>query len=162
MNKENFEIAKRLREARIIAGYKSAKAFSQEYCIPYITYSQHENGKRGINSATLLSYAKYLSVSAAWLLSGKDINDISSQPTHHDKSIIDTDELLGIYEQALKISNLMKVAISPKICLQISIAVYNEMIQNQNSGYGIFKLISESLIQAEKTAEKKYYDKKAG
>ena len=164
MNICNSEIATRLKEARIKAGHKSARSFAQRHNISYITYSQHENGKRGINSETLMSYAKHLSVSAAWLLSGDNINDIPNQKEYSQKCLINKNELLEIYDQVFKISNVMGISIGERICFETSISVYNKIIEQQDSGFGVFKLISDALISASDTnkSENELLNKKAG
>ena len=42
------ETAKRLMEARVAAGYATAKEFADKNNIPQPTYSLHESGKRGL------------------------------------------------------------------------------------------------------------------
>lgn len=66
----NREIGNRLRAARIAAGFRTAKSFSDRLGIPQPTYSTQETGKRGLTRENLLLYADKLNVSLAWLMTG--------------------------------------------------------------------------------------------
>lgn len=68
-------ICERLKKTRISAGYRSARAFAIAHNVPYITYSQHEVGKRKTNPETIIKYAEYLNIDPAWLLTGKAYNE---------------------------------------------------------------------------------------
>lgn len=73
------EIAQRLMQARIAAGFKTAKDFAVAHGIPQATYALHEGGKRGLSRKfsdsdpreTLEVYAEKLGVRAAWLKFGE-------------------------------------------------------------------------------------------
>lgn len=67
---DQVEIGRRLREARVAAGFKSAKAAAASLGVPYPTYSQHENGTRGIVREAEL-YARRYRVTLDWLMRGK-------------------------------------------------------------------------------------------
>lgn len=67
---DQVEIGRRLKEARIAAGFRSAKAAATSLGVPYPTYSQHENGTRGIQREADL-YARRYHVSLDWLMRGK-------------------------------------------------------------------------------------------
>lgn len=60
--------AARLREARIKAGYDSAKAAAEALGVPVATYIQHENGGRGIPPGKASRYAKFFRTSPEWIL----------------------------------------------------------------------------------------------
>ncbi|ATU91422.1 S24 family peptidase [Phyllobacterium zundukense] len=64
------EAAKRLEQARIARGFKSAKDATTFFGWNYDTYAQHENGTRGIVRAAD-RYAKAYRVSQGWLLTGE-------------------------------------------------------------------------------------------
>lgn len=68
------QIAKRLREARLKAGFKSLKDFTVLNSIPLSTYSQHETGKRAINAELILIYSELLDINPDWLLTGNNQN----------------------------------------------------------------------------------------
>ncbi len=57
----------RLKQARIAAGYKSARAAALRFHWPEVTYAKHENGERGIGRAAR-KYARSFKVDEAWLL----------------------------------------------------------------------------------------------
>lgn len=64
------EQAARLRKARLMRGFKSAKAAAARYGFVYATYSQHERGHVGLTRAAE-DYARAFKVSEAWLLTGE-------------------------------------------------------------------------------------------
>ena len=64
------EPAKRLEQARERRGFKTAAAACAFFNWNYATYTQHENGTRGIVRVAA-KYAKALRVSEAWLLTGE-------------------------------------------------------------------------------------------
>lgn len=64
------DYAKRLEQARIERGFKSARAAAEYFGWTYDTYAQHENGTRGITRAAD-KYAKAFRVSKGWLLTGE-------------------------------------------------------------------------------------------
>ncbi len=66
------QIGNRLRKARKLRGYKSARAFAIEQQIPESTYSQHETGKRSLSPETVLRYCECLRVEPGWLLTGRE------------------------------------------------------------------------------------------
>lgn len=61
-------IGRRLREARLAAGYRTAREFSDEHDYPQASYIQHELGTRSQHKM-LQQYADDLGVSVAWLTS---------------------------------------------------------------------------------------------
>jgi SOS-response transcriptional repressor LexA len=61
----------RLKQARVAAGYRTAKEFSDRFKIAQATYSTHESGARGIRLETAQYYAKLLNANTAWLLTGE-------------------------------------------------------------------------------------------
>lgn len=65
------EIAKRLKQARTEAGYKTAKSFVEKFGISQSTYSLHETGKRSIGSQAAIYYCNLLGIDIDWLLTGK-------------------------------------------------------------------------------------------
>ncbi len=65
------EVGQRLKEARKRAGFRTAKEAAESLGVAYPTYSQHENGTRGILREAEL-YARRFKVSLDWLLRGKE------------------------------------------------------------------------------------------
>lgn len=70
MNDIRPEPAQRLEQARIARGFKTARQATDFFGWPYVTYTQHESGQRGIVRAAD-QYAKAYRVSPAWLLTGE-------------------------------------------------------------------------------------------
>lgn len=61
----------RLEAARVAAGYRTAKEFSDTHGIPQATYNLHESGRRGLKLEVAVKYATILGCDAAWLLTGE-------------------------------------------------------------------------------------------
>ncbi|WP_113946213.1 LexA family transcriptional regulator [Pseudochrobactrum asaccharolyticum] len=59
---------KRLRQARLNAGFKSASAAARAMGVNPITYTAHENGGRGINAEAAKHYAKHLGIDPVVLI----------------------------------------------------------------------------------------------
>lgn len=85
------ETAKRLRQARELAGFATARAASSRFGWKEDTYSQHERGLRGF-ARTAGSYAKAFKVSAAWLLTGEGVGPKS------DQTVRDVAELSRLFQ----------------------------------------------------------------
>jgi len=64
------KISDRLKQARINAGYKSARDFAQKHGIKERTYRSHETGEYQASIETLIEYSKILNVSPTWLILG--------------------------------------------------------------------------------------------
>lgn len=75
------DAAKRLEQARIARGFKTAKEACTFFGWNYETYAQHENGTRGIVRASK-KYAKAFRVREGWLLTGE-----GEGPGSDDKSL---------------------------------------------------------------------------
>lgn len=71
-----LEVANRLREARINAGYKTITAFTTAHDIPFNSYRNHEKGLRSISIEQAQDYSKLLKVHPAWLMTGEDYNHV--------------------------------------------------------------------------------------
>lgn len=67
------ELARRLKTARGLRGWKSAAEAAEKLGVPYGTYSGHENGTRGISRDRLIDYARKLRVSLGWLMTGEGL-----------------------------------------------------------------------------------------
>lgn len=71
---------RRLRSARIRAGFLSGAAAAKAFGWPVGTYGGHENGHRGITFEVAGRYARAFSVSALWLLTGSAEATITAGP----------------------------------------------------------------------------------
>jgi phage repressor protein C with HTH and peptisase S24 domain len=67
---DDVEIGQRLKAARKKAGFKTAKAAAESLGVPYPTYSQHENGTRGITREADL-YVRRYRITLDWLMRGR-------------------------------------------------------------------------------------------
>lgn len=98
MNDDRPEPAKRLEQARIARGFKTAKDAANFFGWNYISYSQHESGERGITRAAG-KYAAGYRVSEGWLLTGEgqgpDGEVIAPPAQKPSSAIIPGRELLG-------------------------------------------------------------------
>jgi len=63
--------ARRLREARKKAGFKSGSDAARTMGVPVPTFLSHENGSRGYNEY-IFKYARQFKVSWVWLFSGTE------------------------------------------------------------------------------------------
>ena len=63
--------AERLKDARIKAGFRTAKQAAERLATPYPTYAAHENGSRGILKDEAVRYAKVFKTSPEWILLGR-------------------------------------------------------------------------------------------
>jgi SOS-response transcriptional repressor LexA len=68
--------ADRLKDARIKAGYATAKSAAEGMGVTVSTYIQHESGARGFPASRAARYAKFFRVAPEWLLYGRG----SSEP----------------------------------------------------------------------------------
>lgn len=66
------EISKRLKEARIAAGYESIEDFCQKNELDLATYSKHENGLLTLKASQALRYCETLHISLQLLILGDD------------------------------------------------------------------------------------------
>lgn len=80
--------AQRLKLARVIAGYRTARAFSDKHGIAQSTYSLHESGGRGLTEDVAEEYARFLgNCSPGWLQFGEGrspMNGVEANPTHQE------------------------------------------------------------------------------
>ena len=64
----------RLRQAREMAGFKSATEAAKRFHWPSSTYSSHENGQTDpVPQRAAAKYARAFKVSVAWLLTGQGL-----------------------------------------------------------------------------------------
>ena len=69
-----MDVAKRLREARVNAGFDSASEAARRFGWTDVTYRHHENGTRNVPKAKAEVYARAFRVSPEWLMFGKGHN----------------------------------------------------------------------------------------
>ena len=66
-----LDLPARLKAARKTAGFKTAKAFTDEHGFPASTYCQHETGARNVDDETIKEYSRLLKVNYDWLAKGE-------------------------------------------------------------------------------------------
>lgn len=120
--KEKSEIAKRLRLARVNAGYRHASNFSDSIGVHHITYHQHESGKNGLSNKVLEKYAKALDVSVSWLFSGKE--EPEKPPTNE---ISDVNLLLYISKEIDRLSRMTGIHVTVEEKILLSANIYNDV-----------------------------------
>lgn len=159
MKNSTIEISKRLKKARVDAGYRSARAFAQKNDFQYITYSQHEAGKRKIRAETIVTYAEKLNVDPAWLFTGKtfayeinkDMDDSQSLlPTQKHSNFINPNLLTNIFEELERITTIANITLSNKDKILISTEIYNNTINSENKNFTITSLLDTVLNLIEK------------
>lgn len=72
------EMAERLKQARMDAGYRTTRDAAASLGIAYPTYAGHENGNRAFDIEAAKIYARKFRVSLEWLLGGKGDQHINS------------------------------------------------------------------------------------
>jgi hypothetical protein len=77
-----LNIGARLKEARINAGFRSARAFALAHDIRPRTYQNHENGDFEAAITTLIKYSQLLNSSYVWLINGTVSH--KNRPYHND------------------------------------------------------------------------------
>ncbi|PHR03349.1 MAG: hypothetical protein COB29_13325 [Sulfitobacter sp.] len=105
---KDTDAAKRLREARISAGYTTQVEFAEKNDIAKSTYSTHESGSRGLTAESAEQYGRILSVSASWLIFGKEpftINVTSSNNVQPEDINYQAIDVTG----AVKAGNWVKI-----------------------------------------------------
>ena len=81
--------ADRLKQARIKAGYDSAKAAAEAMGVPVSTYILHENGGRGVPAGRASRYAKFFRVAPEWLLYDRGVSEpVQIEPSLQELPLI--------------------------------------------------------------------------
>ncbi len=83
----------RLKQARIQAGYHTAKEFYEKFQLTPSTYTAHESGRNPLNQKTAKRYAELLDVSDSWLLAGVEHEEINKYVLHYGE--VPRDNLLN-------------------------------------------------------------------
>jgi len=84
---DDIEIGQRLKAARKAAGFKTARAAAESLGVPYPTYTQHENGTRGIVREADL-YTRRFKVSLDWLMRGRGQGPDGSAAAVEDTNVV--------------------------------------------------------------------------
>lgn len=71
------DICQRLKQARLAAGFPTAKEFAEKNLLKISTYTLHEAGTRQMSLEVIDQYATLLQININWLLTGKAPKDKS-------------------------------------------------------------------------------------
>lgn len=137
----------RLKEARIAAGYRSAAKAAAALGMNESAYRGHEIGQNGFTPAQAQTYATAFDVDSAWLLYG-DLEDnggpedfiaavtLSSSAilaalvqSLHDKGLLNGDETLEVYEQALLLLEMQQAKADSSPTFGLVIEMARELIE---------------------------------
>ena len=124
-------IHKRLKLAREVAGYKTAKQFAKKFDIPLSTYSNHENDKRTISLEIAKRYADFLKIDLCWLLTGNNHKNSYVNKNNTDEKYltqVDIEELTEVQERAGFKRTYIDLSISPDLLAEII-----EILNNKNA-----------------------------
>lgn len=94
MNDFSKNISVRLKLARTVSGFKTAKEFTQKHNISPSTYSQHETFKRAMSIENITQYASMMNVDPIWLITGHGLAYQDKNFSHLNKLIFDEQERL--------------------------------------------------------------------
>jgi hypothetical protein len=75
------EVANRLEQARLAAGFASAENFCEQHSIPLETYLRHETGRTAIKASHAMQYSKLLNISLHWLMLGEERDKMADDAT---------------------------------------------------------------------------------
>lgn len=161
------QMAGRLREARIAAGYKTLSAFSMKNGIPLSTYCQYEMGKRCLGAEIIVDYSRLLNIDPGWLLTGENprIDCYSQsknnlQPIKNGPSWVDVSLLKEIFKFLLPVLNDQSLKFEPEEILDFYFDIYNNLIQTSTDEKDrriIIEMLVNSLLQvASKNKNNKY------
>jgi len=149
MEKKNNNIGARLRIARGLAGFRSAREFTLKHSIPASTYSQHETGKRALSIELLLYYCELLNVSPLWLMTGNGSpqpNDLllhakklsealtpssteGSTQANRQKTIVDAKLIATIFERAISLLPTQHAANNSGELVRFCFDIYDNVLE---------------------------------
>lgn len=100
-------IGRRLKSARIRAGFKTISSFIEYHKIPRTTYSQYEAGSREFCIKSAVEFCKIFETNLIWLLTGlgkiditdNDFIELTSEDEYH-KNLLSEKEFLQIINQS--------------------------------------------------------------
>lgn len=99
------DMHERLRQARLKAGFKSARSAAIAGGWTVSTYAAHENGQNKYSADEAIQYAKKYKTSASWLLTGEEIStNFISKERQDDMYIIDKSKAVIAISQMLMIT----------------------------------------------------------
>lgn len=121
-------IASRLKQARLSAGYKTAIDFARAHNIPVSTYAQHEAGKRSLHVELILTYSHSLNIDPYWLLTGQEpVNAIMGktiQIKDNEYKLMDIDLLKMVFNNAESLFKNKSIRLSYQELIDYCFDVY--------------------------------------
>lgn len=95
--------ADRLKDARIAAGYATAKQSAEAMGVSVSTYIHHENGTRGFPAARAERYAKFFRTTPEWLLYGRTKTaDNTEAATLGPQIFIQGEVVAGVFKRRME------------------------------------------------------------
>ena len=135
----------RLRQARTLAGYKSAAKAAAVLGITESAYRSHENGTNGFNAEQAERYAAAFGTDAGWLMFGDELSGpeittgavaLSSSAilaalvqSLHDKGLLSGEETVEVYEQALMLLEMQQAKADENPAYGQVVATARELIE---------------------------------
>jgi transcriptional regulator with XRE-family HTH domain len=110
------EVAERLRNARVAAGYSQANDAAVAMRIPNATYTQHENGRRRLKPDAARRYARFFRTTPEWILYGRGS---SGEPTVDELEAMIRDVLSEVLTFDVKIADLPRI-VAPSLHEQLA------------------------------------------
>lgn len=135
----------RLRQARTLAGYKSAAKAAAALGLTESAYRSHENGTNGFTAEQADRYGEAFGVDPAWLMFGEELSgpDITTGAVAlsssailaalvqslHDKGVLSREETVEIYEQALMLLEMQQAKADENPAYGQVVATARELIE---------------------------------
>ena len=148
------QIGARLREFRIKSGYKTSASFAEKLGINQPTYSNHENGNRGISIEVIMEYAQHLNVSWQYLVTGEANCNVHEDSLENkngknyilyedlfEKSVIAVDEVFS--EKDIKASAAKKADLAHYIYTM----TYKRFLENSRLSLKDIKMCVETIVE---------------
>jgi hypothetical protein len=168
-------IGLRLKVARFVMGYQSAKAFAEAFDVRYTTYTHHEQAKKTVTLQRAYQYASFLKIDPIWLLTGRG-DPCPTHPNAAEKKaeinalfhqlVFEKSRAIGFLPLALELNEafinfslwcdlLLRLDPTLKPKLATAIQVYNRLLDSPNTPETIEHLIATELKSLKKINAKK-------
>lgn len=138
--KIDIERSRRLKGARIAAGYKTMKLFVDAHGLTEVTYRSHENGTRNVTYNAAQIYAKYLNVTTEWIMDGKS-NISASSKFFFDQPLMEK-SATAIQEAAKR----MNIKLDLAQAMANTVKLYNHIKEFREKGEEIDPSVSTAVL----------------
>ena len=98
------EKSERLKQARLRAGYATAKSAAEAMGVRVASYIQHENGIRGFPTTVAERYAQFLKVAPEWLTHGIRIGEPESFIKLGPRLFVKGEVAAGVWREAWELT----------------------------------------------------------